>query len=227
MNAKDVLLFKEAVCSNDMASVVRMLQDTPALAEARDDGGVSLLLTALYHGHRDLADMIASRRPSLDVFEAAAMGQVDAVRHHVRTDPCAVNSCAKDGFTPLHLATFFGKIDVARFILANGGDVGAAARNPSAVQPLHSAAATGDANVVRVILAAGADPDAKQAGGHTALHSAVVHGNVAMTIALLASGADPSIQNEEGKAASDLEPRANPEAVKSVLNTWIAMRACR
>ncbi|GJM23853.1 MAG: hypothetical protein DHS20C16_02680 [Phycisphaerae bacterium] len=224
MKNEDFVTLGEAVNANDLATVDRLLRQNPAFAAENDESGVSLLLSALYRGHADVAARIAEARDALDIFEAAAIGQLQTVRNLFQNDAEVLNGYSADGFTPLHLAVFFGRIEVARYILAHGGDVEASARNDSRVRPLHSAAATRDERMVRVMLSAGANPDAKQTGGHTALHSAAIHGNVPMTIALLASGADPAIQNDEGKSAIDLTPRENQVAIKSILNTWTAMR---
>ena len=64
-----------------------------------------------------------------------------------------------DGFTPLHLAAFFGGAEAVRAILARGADPDADADNPLGVRPIHSAAAVGDIESVRALLEAGADPN--------------------------------------------------------------------
>ena len=46
-----------------------------------------------------------------------------------------------DGFTPLHLAAFFGGADAVRAILATGADPDADAENTFKVRPIHSAVA--------------------------------------------------------------------------------------
>lgn len=223
MKAEVVESFREAVVAGDLATVDALLQESPDLAAIKDENGVAILLLALYLQKTDVAARIAAARDSFDIFEAAAMGKLANVRSCLDADPDALGAYSADGFTPLHLATFFGKMEVVRFILANGGDVDAIARNDSKVRPIHSAAATRDARMLRVILAAGADPDTKQTGGHTALHSAALHGNVPMTIALLAAGADPAMQNDERKSAIDLDAQANSGTIKNLLRSRSAM----
>lgn len=217
MSSEAVNSFKESVLANDVAKVGELLQGNPDLAAIRDENGVSVLLGALYRGNTEVASRISAERSDLDIFEAAAMGDLTSIRRHMDVDPGALQSYSADGFTPLHLATFFSRMEVMRYVLANGGDVEAIAGNDSRVRPIHSAAATRDVRVVRVILAAGADADAKQAGGHTALHAAVLHGNVAMTVALLGAGADAGIRNDEGKCALDFEPTGNAPVIKDLL----------
>lgn len=217
MKPQIVESFREAVTANDLATVDVLLQQTPALATTKDEHGVSILLVALYRGHTDAVTRIAAVRENLDIFEAVAMGKLARVRILLDADPGTLDAYSADGFTPLHLATFFGRFELVRFILANGGNVEASAHNDSRVRPIHSAAATREVRMVRVILSAGADADARQTGGHTALHSAVLHDNVPMTIALLAAGADPAVQNGEGKSAIDLNTGANSDTLKNLL----------
>ncbi|PAA68734.1 hypothetical protein BOX15_Mlig028154g1 [Macrostomum lignano] len=59
------------------------------------------------------------------------------------------------GWTPLHLAAFFGHSEACRFLLEHGADVDAPADNGDT--PLHKASYTGRSSVVRILLDAGCD----------------------------------------------------------------------
>ena len=214
-----------AVSQNDLSGVEQLLGHSPKLARTRNDEGTSLLLLAKYTGAEEIAKRILQDRDDLDIFEAAATGDVAQVQGLIAGNRDMLSQFSADGFTPLHLAAFFKHIGVVRLLLANGADVDAVARNKSAVRPIHSAAATRDARVVHVILAAGADPDAKQSGGHTALHSAVVHNNIAMATTLLAAGADPTITNDEQQSALNLAQRAKANSIKSLLQAFLDHRS--
>ena len=78
------------------------------------------------------------------------------------------------------------------------------------MRPLHSAAAAGDAESARLLLEAGADPDARQAGGFTALQAAAQRDDEALAALLLRHGADPALRNDEG---ADAEGIARAERV--------------
>ena len=209
--------FLAAVSAGQTEHVAELLATDTALADATDNRGTTALLLALYHKHDAVAAQIRAARQHMSVFEAAALGDVPALRDHYRADERCFEEYSTDGFSPLHLASFFGNTSAMRFILANGGDVEAVAKNPSKVRPLHSAAATRKANVVRVILAAGADADSQQMGGHTAMHSAVMHDNLAMTTVLLSNGADVDVKNEEGQSAIDLAEKHDARQCLSML----------
>lgn len=175
---------------------------------------MSDLLAAVYRGDDAARDAIlAARRPST-VFEAAAVGDLDALRSY-DADPGAV---AEDGFTPLHLAAFFRHPEAVRVLLERGAPAGAVAANPMRVQPLHSAAAGGDAECVRLLLDAGADVDARQEGGFVALHAAAQNGDSAMVEMLLAAGADPSLATDDGRTAAGLARSAGHDAIVSRLS---------
>ncbi|MFC3918361.1 ankyrin repeat domain-containing protein [Deinococcus metalli] len=78
-----------------------------------------------------------------------------------------MNAVSPDGFTPLGLASFFGRAEAAQVLLEAGADVHAVSRNPMQVQPLHSAVAGNHEALARVLVAAGADVNAEQADGFT------------------------------------------------------------
>ena len=155
----------EAIRSGDGAAVRRQLAIDPAAAEARDEQGISALLFALYHRQEDLARAIRSSLSATDLWEAAALGEVDRLRALLDAEPEAAGRFSADGFTPLHLAAFFRRAETLRLLLQRGADPDAVARNPMSVRPLHSAVAGGDEACVEELLAAGADPDGRQQKG--------------------------------------------------------------
>ena len=194
-----------AVKDGDRGSVEHILARDPAAAVARDEDGVSVLLTAVYWGKDDIRDLLLARGLELDVFEASAVGAASRVRELVDADPSLASAYSADGFFPLGLAAFFKHPDVIRELLAAGADARAVARNPMQVTALHSAVANGgDRESALALIAAGADVNAQQRHGWTALHGAAEMGDSEVIEALLAAGADPSMATQEGKTPADL-----------------------
>src|SRR5271170_1657684 len=86
----------EFLRSGDADGVRRLLEQDPAASEARDPNGVSLLMQSLYRGHRDLAELIASKKKSLDIFEATALGRLADLRDRIRDEASVINSRSRD-----------------------------------------------------------------------------------------------------------------------------------
>jgi ankyrin repeat protein len=167
-----VTAFLDAVRAGDREEVVRLLAADSSLA-GLTDGGVSALLLALYHGRRELAELLAAARDELDLFEAAALERPARVAELLDSDPAGATVFSADGFTALHLAAFFGAPDAAALLVERGADVGAVSRNELQVQPLHSAAAARQLRIAQLLLDAGADPNAAQQGGFVPLDAAL------------------------------------------------------
>jgi ankyrin repeat protein len=174
-----------------------------ANAAARDENGLSALLLARYHGHADIVEILLAAGLELDAFEAAATGQT-ARLSELTGDASAVRACSSDGFTPLHLASFFGHDDAVELLLERGADVNAVSRNPMRVMPLHSAVAGKHSGIARRLVAAGADVGARQQDGFTPLHEAAQNGDGELVELLLDRGADAGAQLDDGRTAADL-----------------------
>jgi len=206
--------FFAAIHDNDRARVEQLLAADPALAKARNQNGVSPLMQARYEGRHELVALLREKASELDIFEAATLGDVPPLRTLLSSDPSLAKAFSHDGFTALHLATFFGQPEAAQELLRAGADVNAVAKNAMKVAVINSAAASGRADLVELVLQAGADPNAKQQMGWTALHAAAAHDNVEMVEALLKAGADTTLRNDDGQTALDKAGVAVAELLK-------------
>jgi len=214
MGARDELI--AAVKAGDADAVARLLARAPELAAAQEDG-ISAVRLARYHRRDEVRDVLLQHSPRLDGLDHAALGWTEELRQDAAADPDLVHRRSSDGFTALHYACFFGGAPATWVLLAAGADPRAVADNPSRVQPLHSAAAARDSEAVRLLLEAGADPDARQAGGSTALHAAAQHDDDATAGLLLRHGADPALRDDQGADAAGIARARESVAVLALL----------
>lgn len=198
----------DAIEAGDLDKVRALVATEPRLAAARNDQGASAVLVACYRGRRDIVAALRSRHRDLDVFEAAALGDVDRLEALLAFDPGLADVIAPDGFFPLALAAFFDHPLALKRLLDAGADPDTTARNETRVRALHSAVASGSRTSVRHLLAAGADPDARQQGGATPLMAAAAQGDGDTVRALLEAGADPGARDESGRDAAGLAAEA-------------------
>lgn len=213
--------FLEAVKTGDVAAAKRLLGLRADLIQARNENGVSALSLAVYQNQREMLAFLLSRHPELDLFEASAVGNVERVRELIGKDAALVRLFSPDGFSPLHLAAFFGHPESVSDLVDHGADVNAVSRNPMHLRPLHSALAHRRTDValkvVRVLLSHGAEVDARQAGGWTPLHQAAAHGLIELVKMLLEKGADPGATAENGSSPIDLARRSGNKQLLDLL----------
>ena len=213
----DVRAFQESVKKGDLAAVRSSLAEDPSLLDARNDAGQSAFLLAMYYRQRETADYLLSLGPKLDIFTACAAGQTARVLDEIRGNPKLLEAHSSDGWTPLHLAAFFGHAELAKALLDQGGNVDARSSNNMKNTPLHAAAAGGHVDTVQVLLKRGANPNATQEGGWTALHSAAQAGNRAMVEVLLANGAHVNARAANNQAPLDLALSRGHQDVAALL----------
>ena len=162
----------ESIKAGDIDAVRAAVKDDPGVAASRDEDGRSAVRAALYVHKQDIADVLLEAEPELDVFDAAAAGDVDRLTELLDADGDLVNAYSEDGYTPLHFASYFARGPAVRLLLDRGADVGAVSKNDMEVQPLHSAVAADAREVVAALLLAGADVNARQKDGFTPLMAA-------------------------------------------------------
>jgi len=188
-----------AIKAGDAERVRALVAGDPALAAARDEAGLSAVLTARYHRQDEALEVLLAAAPELDVLDVAATGRLDVLRAHVESGPDALAARTPEGFTPLHLAAFFGGGAGVRLLLAAGMDADGDQDNPARVRPLHSAVAARDRDAAKALLEAGADPNCVQQGGFTPLLAAAHADDAEMAALLLRHGADRGLAADDGR----------------------------
>jgi uncharacterized protein len=187
-----------AIRAKDQLAVMRLLDEEPARAEMRATGGESLVLHAAYVGATELVPMLLRGRAP-DACEAAALGDVFALRSAIENDDDARVRRSSDGWTPLHLAAFFGRDDAVALLIDHGAPLDAHSTNATRNTPLHAAlAGVTKASVVRRLIFAGAEVDSRGAHNITPLHLAASRGDSGLCDLLIARGADPHAVMEDG-----------------------------
>jgi len=205
----------EAIKTGDQKKVEALLDAAPELVDGGGAAGMPPLMLALYARQKDIARLLVNRGAELNIYSAAAMGDQAVLERELAKDPALIATYSSDGWTPLHLASFFGHKEIAEILIARGADVQARSANTMVNFPLHAAAAGQHTEVVAVLLANGAEVDGRQVGGHTALHSAAANGDESTIRLLLAHEAKRDAQNEEGKTPMDMaRERKQPRAIE-------------
>jgi ankyrin repeat protein len=175
-------------------------------------------LAALYRGQHDVVELLLSTAPPLDAHAAAALGRDDALGKALADDPASLHGYAYDGWTPLHLAAFFGRASAADRLAAAGADLNAVSRNSLRNTPLHAAVAGGHVDLALWLIGRGADVDRADAGGHTPMHIAAEAGYAAVVQALLERGADPHAVDAEDRTPLARAAARNRDEIVDLIN---------
>ena len=200
----DITAFHELVKKGDLDGVKIALAREPELLTARNAGGQSSILLSKYYRQPEVTNYLLSLEPEMDIYDSSAAGDLAGVTRMLNVEKALLESHSSDGWTPLHLAAFFGQQELAEALIDRGAKVDSRSANRMLNTPLHAAAAGGQTRLVELLLKHGADVNARQQGGWTALHAAAQSGNKEMVEVLLAHVADVQARAENNQTALDL-----------------------
>ena len=122
-----------------------------------------------------------------------------------------VNALDKVYNTPLHHASFMGRVEIASVLLENGANLNV--ENDNSEMPLHLAPRGGyhshedGVSVARMLLKRGVDVNAPSKDHNTPLHSASYFGSLTIAGVLLDCGANVNAENEQGETPLHLVSR--------------------
>jgi uncharacterized protein len=208
--------FFAAIKAGELDRVKTLVSADPGLVNARSVTGESAILTAVYNGRKEIADLLVARGATLTLFEACAAGELDRVEQLIAAGE-AVNAYSHDGWTPLHLAAFFGRAKVTELLLAHAADVAARSHNPNGNTPLHAALAAKQTMTAGLLIGRGADVNAADAVGWRPLHLAAANNGLDAMRALIAQGADVTVVNAEGLTPLALARQRNHREAAALL----------
>ena len=211
--------FLEAIRKNDSPKIQKLLQTQPSLANTKDHDGVSAIFLALYRGNSQAAQEIASKKTSLDVYEAAALGNLPRLRTLLDQDKSLAKAYSADGFTALALAAYLGQNETTSLLIEKGADPNAVARNQTGFTPLTGAVSQNHNEVARLLVENGANVNHSYEGAFTPIMHAAHAGNLELVKLLLDNGADPNAKNGEGKTSLTFASEKNHEKVVALLQS--------
>src|SRR5688500_3515390 len=106
-----------------------------------------------------MVDLLLEHGAPLDLFAAAVLGRIERARELLAAAPATVNARDEGGYTPLHLAVWNGKLQMAKLLLEHGAEM--EATNERGETPLALAGIYEEQNaaVIDLLLARGAHCD--------------------------------------------------------------------
>jgi len=215
--------FIDAIKAGEFERVKAMVSAEPTLINARSRSGDSAILTAVYHRQKEIVNLLVARGANLSIFEACAAGELELVERLLHESASGavgapgVNDYSTDGWTPLHLAAYFGHARIAELLIAHQADVAARSRGTNGNTPLHAALAGNHKFVAGLLIGHGADVNAPDAQGWRPLHLATANNNMEVIKTLIAQGADVQAANGDAKTALTLATEKNYREAAALL----------
>ncbi len=136
------------------------------------------------------------------IHEAAASGDVDAVKRMLNKDCMLLGERDFGGKTPLITAAMYGQKQVLEYLLSRGADV--AARDNDGRTALFWAAENGEASIVQLLVEKGASVKDSDLLGWTPLHAAAMMGQTDMVPLLTQKYAQVNVRDIRGRTPLDL-----------------------
>lgn len=218
-------------------TVVELLLARELDAQIRARVAAEMLCLATEAGSHEIIDLLLEQAPRLDIFTAAALGQVERVHSLLEHDPGLARAEDHHGMTALHrcVHSALGKTchemqsrlrEVAELLIARGADVNRPVAHDVATSirltPLAAAAwHGGDSAMVRLLLSHGADA---RAGDNHALWFALGHyqghgrGHYGIAAILLHHGADINARGGGRTILHALAHHSDARGVEWLLN---------
>jgi ankyrin repeat protein len=175
--------------------IVKLLVEAGADIDAQTDAKAGLLLTtplmkAVGTGRPEIVSYLVEK--GADVFAPNHRGEtlLHALHAHYQNGPRPLaglerlladlrrrdaqtlakflDSRDKHGQTPLHIAAYWGLVDLVKLLVAHGADPNAPVANRPFVAPLRAAAVNGHEQTMQALIAGGADPQLRSHQNQTA-----------------------------------------------------------
>ena len=133
-------------------------------------------------------------------FDAIRNNDIVQITQKIKNDNSVVNKRNKNGFTPLILASYYNRIEIAKILLAHQADINAISNMGTA---LMAATYKGDLEMVNFLLDNKANPNITDKKSTTALHLACIFNKTEIAKTLLRHRAKTNLKDAKQKTALD------------------------
>ena len=171
----------EAARNGDRISVRRILDNDPAMVDARNRYDQTPLHLAAEEGHAEVVKLLLSQGADVEardyylgceaLWAEFVEDTPELFGHFSLARELLSSFYYQNGCTPLHLAAEAGHTDVARLLLSHGADVNA--EDIWYQMPLHLAATNGHMHMTELLIVQDADVNRRDEQGETPLDHAV------------------------------------------------------
>lgn len=222
-----------AVRANDLATVDRLLDASPAMISARDAAGQTPLVAAAFirrgpgflpPEESPVFQLLARRVASPDLIEACLLKRRDIVARAIRRDPASARTASPNGRTLLHYAAYIGDVRLIDQLLAAGAPIDAPAPGAFMSRPILQAILGRRHAALDRLLARGANVGIRLDDGLTAMHEAGLQGDDYAVRALWKAGADPAAVRKNGQKPRDLAASQGFDATAALLDELATRR---
>lgn len=212
----------KAIAEGQDLEALNIAAREPSTLASRDAAGVSVILAALYRDREPLARRLAALGAPVGLHEAAALGNSQVLRG--RLDKGNLDSFTPDGFTPLHLACYFGREDAAVDLIESGANINTTSRGQLRTTALLAAIASHHPTLAFRLLDLGARTDARGDGGFTPLHAAAARGDSDLVVRLLDLDADARAVTDGGLTPADSGEKSGHSTAARLLRAALKER---
>lgn len=211
----------KAIARGDLQDVLRLLNQDPDLANAKDEQNRSMFVLAHLYRKPRIADLFLQRGISLDIVESVLAGNSERFIELAKKDPGSVNAIHPIGGNAYFAAAHSGRLDMIWPLNRWGASPNVSTFDPPQVSAFRAAFNHPNSDVAvslatRMLVDAG-DVSSAQPNRDSVLHGAATLGNPDLVKDVIRKGGDVDAKNRNGETPIAVARRLGHTAVVKVL----------
>lgn len=190
----------------------------------RNENNLTALFIAIVNGQTDAAKYLLKKGAYLTtwlndsilpIYTAAEYGRDEIVKAILDQDREQVNVTQSHGLTPLHVASFMGRLQTVKILLEYGAEINA--KTQEGATALYYAAQENQKEILQLLLEKGADINSQRSYGYAPLHVSALNGLVDICKILIENGADINIRSHNNSTPLYVATEHNKKETVEVL----------